>query len=231
MKTNSKDGISIDTEFMGYDTDESYASSKSNSSVDSIISLDSNNSHKSHNSNNSNNSFDTQTETETDNSNNSHSERKSLKKKTELVFGNKTKKIDKFKKKYVKKEKKEKVKKLTKKTLRNIDIENIKIQTIDKIIEMFPRLRKQKSDILLVVLNNKEIKYDQYVLEKKILDGKPIYLDPYGNILDENIKIIGVYNQIQSVDDNNIKIIIYDRIKKLILEKKINLYKILQMKL
>lgn len=75
---------------------------------------------------------------------------------------------------------------------KNISIKD-KLMAIDKIIEMYPNLKKDRDVIVSSVLGKIEKKPNTFVLEKILLDNISFYRDPEGNLVDSNINLIGVY--------------------------------------
>jgi hypothetical protein len=68
------------------------------------------------------------------------------------------------------------------------------IYTIDKIMELYPYLRKDYELIKNYVLGKKEQKnFDDYILDKIMIDSIPHYIDRYCNILDTKAKFVGCY--------------------------------------
>jgi len=68
------------------------------------------------------------------------------------------------------------------------------IVIIDKIIKMFPELKKFRDDIVYEITTPKKDLKDMYVLDKVIIDNNVFYKDDNFCIVDENIKIVGVWN-------------------------------------
>lgn len=86
-----------------------------------------------------------------------------------------------------------------------------RLATIDKILELFPNLKKDKLMIVDNVLGKKpEIKKD-YILEKINLKGKNFYKDMDGNIINENVDLVGFH----IIIDNNPKFMFFNDIKKI----------------
>jgi len=75
---------------------------------------------------------------------------------------------------------------------KNISIKD-KLMTIDKIIEMYPNLKKDRDTIVNNVFGKKEQKVDTFVLEKVSFKDVSFYRDPDGNLIDVNMKLIGMY--------------------------------------
>jgi hypothetical protein len=66
-------------------------------------------------------------------------------------------------------------------------------EIVDKIIELFPELKKNKTLILSEVLSPKDKDSGDYLLEKIIVNEKSFYKDRYRCILDENINLVGIW--------------------------------------
>jgi hypothetical protein len=75
---------------------------------------------------------------------------------------------------------------------KNISIKD-KLMTIDKIIEMYPHLKKDRDTIVNNVLGKKEQKVNNFILEKVSFKDISFYRDPDGNLLDSDINLIGLY--------------------------------------
>ena len=65
--------------------------------------------------------------------------------------------------------------------------------TIDKILEMYPSLKKDRMIIVNNILNKREQKIDDFVLERVKIDNINYYFDPDGNIIDENVNLVGFF--------------------------------------
>lgn len=84
------------------------------------------------------------------------------------------------------------IKSKPKKDYTNVD--NIKMEVIDKIIEIFPKLAKRRNDMVDVIIDNKEIKREDYILERAVeVEDEICYRDPFGNILNKDTDVIGAY--------------------------------------
>lgn len=68
-----------------------------------------------------------------------------------------------------------------------------RILTIEKLLEMYPNLKKDRKIILDCVLGKKEIQKKCDVLEKLNVKEKNVYKDESGNILDDKINLIGFW--------------------------------------
>lgn len=78
-----------------------------------------------------------------------------------------------------------------------------KLAMIDSLCKEYPCLKKDKDKIIKKHLEEtKQVKnpftQNEYTLEKIIIDNKVYYKDDYNNILDENIKLIGFYNDLKT---------------------------------
>lgn len=75
-----------------------------------------------------------------------------------------------------------------------IDTLKIKLEVINKMINMYPQLKKDKQTILAKIVRNEAIKQpDDYVLDKITIDNKVYYRDLYGLLLDASVQVVGVY--------------------------------------
>jgi hypothetical protein len=77
--------------------------------------------------------------------------------------------------------------------LKKNSIVNERILAIEKILEMYPNLRKDRKIIVDCVLGKKEVIKKEYVLEKLNVKGKNIYKDDLGNIINENVDLVGFW--------------------------------------
>lgn len=72
-----------------------------------------------------------------------------------------------------------------------------KLSVVDKIFKKYPHLKKDKQNFIQEVLEEKIPKKFQqpieYVLDKIILEDKVYYRDSYNNILDQDTKLVGFY--------------------------------------
>jgi hypothetical protein len=59
---------------------------------------------------------------------------------------------------------------------------------VEKIIEEYPALKKDKKRLIDIVLDRHVAKVSEYVLEKINLNGKIFFKDMKGNIIDDNIR-------------------------------------------
>jgi hypothetical protein len=91
-----------------------------------------------------------------------------------------------------------------------------KIIIVDKIVELYPNLKRDKQYILDYVLDNKLFQKKSDVLEKLNIKNKNIYMDSSGNLIDKNIKLVGFWKNIKDENENNlIKYIFFDETKKM----------------
>ena len=65
--------------------------------------------------------------------------------------------------------------------------------TIDKILEMYPSLKKDRTLIVDNILNKKEHKVEDFILEKVKIDDGNYYFDLNGNIIDEDVNLVGFF--------------------------------------
>lgn len=78
-----------------------------------------------------------------------------------------------------------------------IDILKTKLDVIDKIINLYPQLKKDKVNIVTKIIGKPDNSViDDYVLEKIIIDDNVYYRDPYGLLLDKHVNIVGFYTKI-----------------------------------
>jgi hypothetical protein len=85
------------------------------------------------------------------------------------------------------------------KQIRNKD--KIKIQVVDKIIEMYPELKKDRSNILTTILEANKVPEnpDEIVVIKFTYKDKTYFRTNFGNIMDESTKIVGYYTQTNNI--------------------------------
>lgn len=69
---------------------------------------------------------------------------------------------------------------------------------IDKILELYPQLKKDKKQIMDVVLDKKINRMNEHVLEKLVFKGKNFYKDESGSIINEKLEVVGLY----TIDDS-----------------------------
>ena len=67
-----------------------------------------------------------------------------------------------------------------------------KLKIIDIIIDMYPELKKNREEIIFNVFE-KQTKTNKYIFTKTIINNKSLYIDPYGLILDKDLKFYGFY--------------------------------------
>jgi hypothetical protein len=72
-----------------------------------------------------------------------------------------------------------------------------KLSVVDKFYKKYPHLKKDKTNFIKEVLEEKIPKKPQqpyeYALDKIILEDKIYYRDKYNNIMDQDTKLIGFY--------------------------------------
>ena len=132
-----------------------------------------------------------------------------------------------------------------KKLLEKNTIIKERLLTIDKILDLYPVLKKDKLSIINNVFGKNEIKKKSHVLEKIDIPNKSIYKDAFGNLMDENVNLVGFWiesknlnnqsnqpdqlnqlsqtNQQNNTSSDNIKFIFFDQTKKI--KNKININK------
>jgi hypothetical protein len=74
-----------------------------------------------------------------------------------------------------------------------------KLKVVDQILDMYPLLKKDRLHIVDNILDKKIKKTNEYVLDKFIHNNKSYYRDTLGNIIDENVNLVGVYTFISNV--------------------------------
>ena len=67
----------------------------------------------------------------------------------------------------------------------------IKLKTIEQILDMYPHLKKDRNAIVNNVLGKKEAKDDDYVLHMVMIGDKKYWRDPFGYILNDELKVVG----------------------------------------
>lgn len=81
---------------------------------------------------------------------------------------------------------------------------------VEKIIEEYPALKKDKKRLIDIVLDRNVSKVSEYILEKFVLNGKIFFKDLKGNIIDDHINVIGIY----SSDNDSCTYYFFDEFKK-----------------
>jgi hypothetical protein len=74
----------------------------------------------------------------------------------------------------------------------NNTLDDEKIKVIDIIIDMYPELKKSREEIIFNVFE-KQHKTNKYIFTKTIKNNKSLYIDPYGLILDKDLKFYGFF--------------------------------------
>jgi hypothetical protein len=74
----------------------------------------------------------------------------------------------------------------------NTTLDDEKIKVIDIIIEMYPELKKSRDEIIFNVFE-KQYLTNKYIFTKFVKNNKSMYIDPYGLILDKNLKFCGFH--------------------------------------
>lgn len=87
-----------------------------------------------------------------------------------------------------------------------------KISTVEKMIEMYPKLKKDKNKIIDNILQNKiketnKYKEINYKLQKININGLLCYRDNENNVIDNNLNLIGLY---KILSDNIYEYILFD---------------------
>jgi hypothetical protein len=79
-------------------------------------------------------------------------------------------------------------------TTTKMDILKARLDVIDKMINMYPQLKKDKHIILAKIVGKTELKNpDDYVLDKIVIDENVYYRDPHGLLLNDTASIVGFY--------------------------------------
>jgi hypothetical protein len=76
--------------------------------------------------------------------------------------------------------------------MNNTALNDEKLKVIDIIIEMYPELKKNREEIIFNVFE-KQNKTNKYIFTKTIINNNSLYVDPYGLILDKDLKFYGFY--------------------------------------
>lgn len=102
-----------------------------------------------------------------------------------------------------------------------------RILTIEKILEIYPNLKKDKKSIVDHVLGKKEVQKKCYILEKINVKNKNVYRDEQGNVINDKIELIGFWEQEKN---GRIKYMFFSERKNLKAKMARNKRKILEMK-
>lgn len=98
-------------------------------------------------------------------------------------------------------------------------LDDEKLKVIDIIIDMYPELKKSRDEIMFNVFE-KQNKTNKYIFTKTLINNISLYVDPYGLILDKNLKFYGFYvdGKYYMQDDNidNIELIDIEKYNKII---------------
>lgn len=78
------------------------------------------------------------------------------------------------------------------------------IEIIDKIINLFPELKKKRNYILNELITPKKKEEINYVLERIEVNGEVYYKDKYKCILNSNIEIVGICEQMNEKQEYHI---------------------------
>lgn len=88
--------------------------------------------------------------------------------------------------------------------------------TIEKLLKMYPNLKKDKQAILECVLGKKEMQKRCEIFEKIPIKNKNIYKDNFGNIFDQSVNLVGFwFNKKNEFDKFTISYIFFDEIDQL----------------
>jgi hypothetical protein len=74
----------------------------------------------------------------------------------------------------------------------NTVLNDEKLKVIDIIIDMYPELKKNREEIIFNVFE-KQNRINKYIFTKTIINNNSLYIDPYGLILDKDLKFYGFY--------------------------------------
>jgi len=77
---------------------------------------------------------------------------------------------------------------------------------------MYPLLKKDRLHIVDNILERKLKKIIDYILEKFTYNNKSYYKDTLGNIIDENVNLVGIYIM---TSNTNYSYYFFDEIKKI----------------
>lgn len=72
--------------------------------------------------------------------------------------------------------------------------EDEKIKIIDKILEMYPQLKKDRKTIIDKIIPPKRNKYEECILERVTINESYYYRDKYYSLLDADANLIGVWD-------------------------------------
>lgn len=84
-----------------------------------------------------------------------------------------------------------------------------KLAAVNKILEMYPFLKKDRVQIVDAILDKKDKKPTSYILERFSYKNKYFYKDPIGNIINSDVDLVGIYLS----NGNMIKYFFFDEIK------------------
>jgi hypothetical protein len=98
-------------------------------------------------------------------------------------------------------------------------LEDEKLKVIDIIIDMYPELKKSRDEIIFNVFE-KQHKTNKYIFTKIIINNISLYIDPYGLILDNNLKFYGFFVDgkyyLENDEINDIELIDIEKYNKII---------------
>lgn len=91
-----------------------------------------------------------------------------------------------------------------------------RLLTIDKILDLYPNLKKDKRLIINNILGKQEVQKKNDVLEKLEITNKSIYKDSHGNLMDTNVNLTGFWTEkINQDKQTTYKYYFFDDIKKI----------------
>jgi hypothetical protein len=91
-----------------------------------------------------------------------------------------------------------------------------RLLTVDKILELYPNLKKDKKSIINNILGTHEVQKKIYIIEKINIKNKSIYKDTFGNLMDENVNLVGFWSENTNPDQKtDIIYYFFDDIKKI----------------
>lgn len=73
-----------------------------------------------------------------------------------------------------------------------------RLVAIDKILEMYPNLKKDKREMVTHVLGKQPVEKELYIVEKIDVKNTNAYMDNFGNLIDPNANLIGFWTEIQT---------------------------------
>lgn len=88
----------------------------------------------------------------------------------------------------------------------NSELNKIRLDTINKILVLYPELIVNKNHIIKQICKTTNIKItndeslNEVILDQIIINGNTYYKDEFGNVIDENAQLVGV---VQKVNNKN----------------------------